>query len=95
MFTRLQRPILVSLITCVAWLGICVGLPAQQNNAPATPDIHSSAANGPITQHKQLRDLPYATVDGHELKLDLYIPEGVTEPRQAAIDFLRENLPKP
>ncbi len=81
MFTRLQRLILVKLTSCVAWLGLYAGLPAQQNNAPATPDISSSAANGPITQYKLLRDLPYATVDGHELKLDLYIPEGVTEPR--------------
>ncbi|MCA9160314.1 MAG: hypothetical protein KDA72_18405, partial [Planctomycetales bacterium] len=81
MFASLQRPILVRLTTCVAWLGLCASLPAQQNNAPATSDVNSSAANDTIAQHTLLSDLPYATVDGHELKLDLYIPAGATEPR--------------
>lgn len=81
MFACLQRPILIRLTTCVAWLGLFASLSAQQNNAPTTPDSNSSAANDTIAQHTLLSDLTYATVDGHELKLDLYIPEGVTEPR--------------
>ncbi len=38
----LQRQIIVGLTTCVAWLGLCASLPAQQNIAPTTPDVSSS-----------------------------------------------------
>ncbi len=34
-----------------------------------------------ITDSKVLRDMIYATVDGTELKLDLYIPNGTTKPK--------------
>lgn len=34
-----------------------------------------------ITEYKELREITYATVDGKELKLDLYIPSGTTKPK--------------
>ncbi len=34
-----------------------------------------------ITEHKLHRDVPYATVDGHALQLDLYIPTSVSQPK--------------
>ncbi len=34
-----------------------------------------------ITEYKVHRDLTYATVDGKELKLDLYVPSRITKPK--------------